>query len=47
MVSTDEADSDEDAADDFQPCTITVGHALERIQALSEFVDLICLGFSR
>jgi hypothetical protein len=36
-LGTDEADSDEDAADDFQPCTIRLGHALERISALSEF----------
>jgi hypothetical protein len=31
------ADSDEDEADDFQPCTITVEHALEHAKALSEF----------
>jgi hypothetical protein len=39
MVSTvgNEADSDEDEADDFQPCTITVEHALEHAKALSEF----------
>jgi hypothetical protein len=39
MVSTqgtDEAESDEDAADDFQPCTITA-QALEYARALSEF----------
>jgi hypothetical protein len=32
--------SDEDAADDFQPCTITVEHNLERVQARSEFAML-------
>jgi hypothetical protein len=37
MLGMDEADSDEDAGDDFQPCTIKVEHALEPLQALSEF----------
>jgi hypothetical protein len=36
-LGTNEADSDEEAADDFQPCTITVEHALERVKSRSEF----------
>jgi hypothetical protein len=40
MVSTqgkNEADSDKDTAEGFQPCTITVAQALEYAQAFSEF----------
>jgi hypothetical protein len=37
MLGMDEADSYGDAGDNFQPCRIKVEHALERLQALSEF----------
>jgi hypothetical protein len=36
-LGTDKADSDENAADDYQPCTIAVELAREHAQALSEF----------
>jgi hypothetical protein len=36
-LGTDKADLDENAADDFQPCTITVELALKHAQALSGF----------